>query len=319
MSNHTTFDDAIEIETTAAVWLERYDNTDWSADDQEALDKWLSSSLAHRVAFWRVKAAWRRTERLSVLHTLSHPKATPQSSWKFFSRFAAVVVFTALVAGAMYFTRSTTDWVYATPVGGHEIVRLGDGSQVELNTDTSIRVSSEGMERKVWLDKGEAFFQVRHDEQHPFTVVTAHSRIVDLGTKFSVRRVGSQTIVALVEGRARLESSKGSAKPVVLLPGDVATASDDSLSISKESPSALGVQLSWRHDVLVFNHTTLGAAANEFNRYNSQQLVIADSATASRTIGGTFPKNGLVDFAEVARDMLGLKVARDHDRVVISR
>ena len=55
----------------------------------------------------------------------------------------------------------------------------------------------------VTLDKGEAYFEIKHDAAHPFVVVwPADHRIVDLGTKFLVRDEANGREVALVEGRA---------------------------------------------------------------------------------------------------------------------
>lgn len=310
---------AAEADAQAANWLERQDRDNWNEDDQRSLDSWLAASLAHRVAYWRMKAAWTRTERLTVLRS-TRPMGISERRplLPVLGKFAGLLTVGAIIVAAIYWQDAPSSWTYATPLGGHETVRLDDGSQIELNTDTTVRVASEGNERKVWLDKGEAYFQIRHDSEHPFTVVTPDLRIVDLGTKFVVRRTSSNLKVSLVEGSARLEPGEGG-HSVVLKPGEIAVAAGDSIAVTKVAPRTLDMEMSWRRDVLVFNHVTLAAAADEFNRYNREKLVIADPTAASRTIGGTFPKNGLVDFAEVARAMLGLKVTKDADRIVISR
>lgn len=312
---------AQELDMQAAAWLERRDCGSWNAADQAMLDDWLSQSLAHRVAYWRMNAAWSRTERLMVLRSMRRSEGELKSPMRrSLSRGAAVLGFAALLAGAIQFYPRDNGWTYATPLGGHETIRLGDGSQIELNTNTSIRVAAQGDTRKVWLDKGEAFFQIRHDAAHPFTVITRDLRIVDLGTRFLVRQDGQKLFVSLVEGKARIEPSNGSDRPPrILTPGDVAVATADTISVMRKPMPVLDAQLSWRRDVLVFDHTTLREAAAEFNRYNSEKLVIADPQAAGRTIGGTFPKNGLVDFAEVARQMLGLTVTRHGEEIVISR
>ncbi len=56
-----------EIEETAAAWLARRDAEAWSEGDQQRLDAWLDASVAHRVAFLRLDAAWRQSDRLKVL------------------------------------------------------------------------------------------------------------------------------------------------------------------------------------------------------------------------------------------------------------
>jgi len=314
---------ADEVDMRAAAWLERRDCENWGEADQATLDAWLAQSLAHRVAYWRLKDAWTRTERISVLRGAPAPIREKHSAFfKMFGRGAAIVC-AVLVSGALiykYAYSPNDEWTYSTPLGGHETVRLGDGSQVELNTDTVIRVANEANPRKIWLDKGEAYFQIKHDAGRPLTVMTRGYRIVDLGTKFLVRQEDDRLEVSLVEGRARFEAVNGSqTRASVLKPGDSVIATASGVSFKKQSAPALDATLSWRRDVLMFDHTTLADAAREFNRYNREKLVIADSTIAVRTVGGTFPKNGLADFADVMKSMLKLRVSRIGDEIVISR
>ena len=63
---------------------------------------------------------------------------------------------------------------YATAVGGHKTLTLGDGSEVELNTDTIVRMPKVAGQRQVILDKGEAYFQIKHDAENPFIVDNQH-------------------------------------------------------------------------------------------------------------------------------------------------
>ena len=56
-----------QIELAASAWLARRDRGDWSAQSQAQLDAWLRESTAHRVAFLRLEAAWRRSDRLKAL------------------------------------------------------------------------------------------------------------------------------------------------------------------------------------------------------------------------------------------------------------
>jgi len=316
----STIADAMDAEARAADWLQRRQFWNWSKDDQTALDAWLDQSLAHRLAYWRLEAAWGRTERLAALRsagaeTVAHaPRKRP---WSFAFRIAAagIVIAAFGVAGVAYIL-SPKQTTYETPLGGHEIVALADGSRIELNTDTVLRTSA----RQAVLVKGEAYFQIKHDAVHPFIVLAGAHRITDLGTKFLVRRDADNLEVALTEGSARFDSSGSGTQPSTLMvPGDVVVATANSLSVTKKPVVELASELSWRRGLLVFKYTSLGEAANQLNRYNSQKLVIADAAIAKRTIYGTFQANNVELFARVARDVLGLRVENRGSEIVISR
>jgi transmembrane sensor len=59
--------DSIQIEEIAAGWLARGDGDGWSAADQAELTAWLDASTAHRVAYIRLEAAWRKIHCLKGL------------------------------------------------------------------------------------------------------------------------------------------------------------------------------------------------------------------------------------------------------------
>src|SRR5581483_5979713 len=168
---------------------------------------------------------------------------------------------------------------YSTPIGGIESVPIADGSQVTLNTDTRIRVDVDEHQRRVVLDRGEAFFQVAKDPTRPFIVVVGTQRVIAVGTQFSVRREAGEVQVAVTEGKVRVEdlsssSLVGTPENVFLTPGSVARANDTGVMVQRRSVADVEAQLSWRSGVLRFRQITLAAAVAEFNRYNVRKIVI---------------------------------------------
>jgi transmembrane sensor len=312
---------ATEIESRAAAWFRRRHFWSWSESDQAELDLWLGQSLAHRVAYWRLQGAWERTGKLTVLR----PTASEQdpargkisSAAAKIASVLAVVVIAAAAATAFYIFGSS-EKTYATGLGGHETVRLADGSQIELNTDTQLRIDNSPRDRIISLDKGEAFFEVKHDSAHPFVVLAGNRTVTDLGTKFLIRRDTDRLQVAVMEGRVRLENADRS-HPKLLQQGDVMVAEAGRTVMLNRSSRELANDLGWRRGLLVFSHTTLAAAADEFNRYNREKLVVADDATARLKLDGTFRTNDMKQFTEVAQAVFGLRVENRGDQTVISR
>lgn len=76
--------------------------------------------------------------------------------------------------------------------------------------------------------------------------------------------------------------------------------------------------MSWREGKLVFDQVTLAKAAEQFNRYNKLQLVIADSAAAELTIGGRFDANNVQAFARLLHQGFGLGVEQTPGTIVVS-
>jgi len=314
---------ASEITSKAAFWIEHSLREDWSEKDQADLDAWLDESPAHHIAYWRLEGAWSETGRLAALRS-APPQPSGEAKHRGFSRLFAVTaaIITVAVFGAAAGSRFLEPrmTIYTTGVGGHKTVTLKDGSSIELNTATVLRVSDGGT-RRVWLDQGEAYFQVTHNSMRPFVVTASDHRITDIGTKFLIRRGAGSLEVAVVEGRVRFDAAD---KPIqsataLLSAGDVAIARAGSLSVVNKTARVLSNELSWRRGVLVFNHTTLAEAAVEFNRYNREKLAVFDPAVARIPIGGTFQMDNTKDFINLAQTVLGLRVEKRGDQTVISR
>jgi transmembrane sensor len=308
-----------DIEAQAAAWVRRRHFWDWDAQAQGELDAWLAESISHRVAYWRMESGFARIEKLVALRD---PAAeAPQAARRFpmLMGIAAAAALIALIgAGAMQMVLHPHDRIYSTPVGGHEKIVFADGTKVELNTDTVLRARMTTDQRIVWLEKGEAYFQVKHDAAHPFTVMVGQRRVTDLGTAFLVRRDDSRMELAVVQGRVRFDAGAAH-QPSTLTPGDVVTASGNTVFEAKRSGAALQSELGWRRGVMVFDNTTLAIAAEEFNRYNKQKIVITDPAAARLAMVGTFPIHDVAAFTDAAEDIFKLRVENRGSEIVISR
>lgn len=309
---------AAEIEARAAEWLQRRHFWNWSKEDDAALNAWLEEAMAHRIAYWRLNAGFTRTDRLAALRQPAQ-EAPARESFPFALKIAASLAIAVVIgAAAAQLLMPPRERDYSTALGGRETVSFADGSKIELNTNTALRTRMTTKERIVWLEHGEAFFQVRHDPAHPFIVYAGNHRVTDLGTKFTVRRDSGRLEVSVVQGRVRFEGA-AVRKPALLTPGDVAVATADSVSVTRESSKDLANALGWRSGVLVFRHATLGEAAAEFNRYNSVKLVIPDKETAALKIYGVFRTDNIEDFTRLAEMVLGLHVAHNANELVITR
>lgn len=323
--NFETLTESAElIEARAADWLMRQHDCDgWNADNQAALDTWLAQSPAHLIAHARLNSAWAYADRLAALRNSPADTKSKRRILPVVVRVAAALSVAAIVSVIVLSSSLLVagQHIYTTAVGGHQSITLADGSRIELNTDTSLRTAVAADHRTVWLDRGEAYFQIKHAAARPFVVMAGDRRITDLGTEFSIRRDANRLEVALVSGRAWFDQADGQARApsMLLTPGDVVVTAAGKMTVSKETTRALSNELGWRRGVLVFNRTELAEVAAEFNRYNRHKLVVADPGVARITVGGTFEINNVGAFADVAKEDIGLHVEQRGDETVISR
>lgn len=314
------------IEQRAALWLIRREEADWTSADQAALDTWLDASMAHKAAYWRLEHGWREADRIGALGIVQDEAvvqvASRWSKWRPLAIAASLVA--VLMTGVdqlpMGSAPAVTPEHYSTAVGVRKIVPLVDGSRVELNTASAVRTAINDDRREVWLDQGEAYFEIAKRHGLPFRVHAGSRTVTVLGTKFSVRRDGDKVTVSVVEGRVRVDDAfQPNAVPAAIITaGDVAVARGPSTLLAGKSEERVVSSLGWRTGTLNFDNTTLADAAAEFNRYNAKKIRIGDVETGAIRIGGTFQASNVDAFVRLLHEAYGLTIANDTDVVTIS-
>lgn len=301
------------IEQEAATWLARQDDETWSETDDAAFGRWLNQCIEHEVSFYRLESAWRAADRLAALRTPARPtgSAPRMGIWRPWAIAASLLIMCLTATLIHRSMRGQDPERFATVLGGHSTVPLADGSRVELNTDTAIRAEIADDRRRVWLERGEAFFDVAHDSAKPFEVLAGTHRVIVIGTKFSVRLDGEDVQVNVLEGRVRVEPIRPTGletAPLKLLgAGEQALASGTNALVMPKSEDRIAAALSWRSGTILFDGTTLGEAATEFNRYNRRKLRIGDGLDGM-TISGRFEAGNVDAFARLLGKAYGLKV-----------
>lgn len=134
--------------------------------------------------------------------------------------------FLAVGASALMVTLAGGVWwqsarypLYSTDIGERRSITLADGSAVDLNARSKLRVEFSKNERRVELLNGQALFQVAKDKGRPFIVASGEATVRAVGTQFDVYRKDSGTTVTVLEGRvavystAHAVSNSGSTEP----------------------------------------------------------------------------------------------------------
>jgi transmembrane sensor len=344
-----------QMELAAAAWLARRDREEWNDADQAELHAWLSASTAHRVAFIRLEAAWQQAGRLKALAagltkngallpgdrpgTLlpAKPEAplsphenldagvvardTPRPRTRVTRMLSASVAAACLAAAVVlgWIAWSHQGTSYRTAIGGIAAISMRDGSTVTLNTNSDIRVALSETERRVDLERGEAFFEVAKDPNRPFIVRVGDQRVIAVGTKFSVRREPNHVRVIVTEGRVRVEHSEPHhpAEVALISAGGVAVSGVAGVLVQDKSLSDAEERLSWRQGVVVFRETLLSDAVAEFNRYNARQIYIEDPALGAMRIGGHFRTHNAEGFVRLLADAIPIRVEDNESRIVL--
>jgi len=205
------------------------------------------------------------------------------------------VIFAAGLAWWVYLSEADT---YRTGVGEQRTVRLFDGSTIELNAFSSIRVSLSKSVRDVDLVEGQAFFHVAKNPARPFLVHSDGTIVRAVGTQFDVYRKSTGTVVTVLEGRVAVADGPGAVGQVdaaapaqlFLIAGEQVTVPAQHRMEDRPKPKQadVAVATAWVQKRLVFEETPLAEVAEEFNRYNTRHLLIVDPQLRTLGISGVY-------------------------------
>ena len=211
-----------------------------------------------------------------------------------------------------------------TGIGEVRSLSLEDGSTVELTTRTCVEVLVSATKREVHLLQGEALFTVQHSEAIPFSVLTRHVAVDDLGTQFRIYEHDDETDVGVLQGEVGIRAAstpRSSNQPPVRLGASegatvVSTPSVVTIKPEKLPRGALERALAWRQGALEFHEDSLRRAVSEINRYNVRQLVIVDPAIEHLLVGGRFRYSDFDTFVQDLTYVLRIHVDKSDPNIL---
>ena len=279
----------------ATEWFVVMRADDISVQRSSDFVRWISQSPAHQAAYAEIGGLW---DGLSILEDIpeqapvsllaDHRRAKntvrPDPTRKIWSpgRIAAVIAFLALGLVGWRYGDIFLMESHSTKIGELADVILDDGSHLELNTNSKIRVDLQHDKRIVYLQQGEVFFEVARDENRPFFIETKGGLVRVLGTKFNIRQRGTSSDVTVLEGAVAVEDY-GHLNEAAMVP-DATLAPDQKFTLGDDNvkniafPADSTAALAWRDRKLIYNGESFKMLVQDINRYFPAEIRIGDPA-----------------------------------------
>jgi ferric-dicitrate binding protein FerR (iron transport regulator) len=194
--------------------------------------------------------------------------------------------------------------------------KLPDGSQISLNKESSIEYDFSKNENRTIKLKGEAFFEVVHDEKKPFIVEVEDLKITDIGTSFLVRENEKQNevTVSVEEGIVLLEQNK---TKIELLAGEQATYYAETGKIVKlKIPTK--IRPSYASKILKFNRTTLNDAIENVNSMYGTNIILSSKQIQNCEITASFTDENPDIILQVICETLHLDMKKNNNQIILS-
>lgn len=302
----------------AIDWLLCIHSDHCTEKDRTALAAWLQKSPSNRHAYETVEAQWHLMKSLKTKSFPARDAALhyrPKARMPLWTYSAAA----ALLLAVGLTTFNQNGWLgisktYIAQKGGRQTITLADGSQLELNTDSQVRVHYDHWQRSVEIMQGEAFFTVAHDAERPFEVCAGKGVIRDIGTAFEVYMKPNDVLVAVQEGMVEVQ-----AEGTLKLTAGQHSSFDQNGKFIKDQNQDLTNLTAWRHGKLVFRNRRLADVLTEISRYHDRTVALKDKTLAELKVSGTFRTDNLGDLLGAIAAILPVKVDYVGEKNIVLR
>ena len=346
----------------AAEWWVRIESGELSREEREQFVDWLRESAVHVAEMLRMAEVHGALERFhdwvriptdgaqadatqaatNVVALTSEPAervpgdrapagqafqsgspATTRRRWIAGVALAATVAVLGVFL-ALFFSAQ----VIETGRAERRSVTLADGSVLQIDPESRLRIRLQKHQRDVSLERGRALFRVAHDRDRPFLVHAGATLVRAVGTQFGVEQAREGVVVTVAEGKVAVDrgDTNGSALPPAggSSTAEVLLSAGQQVIVPRRGPAAAvrsvdtDRELAWVAGRLVFDNESVADVIEEFNRYNVVQLHVASPALAQRSVSGVFDASEPESFIGFMQSVAPVNVRRAGQDITIA-
>jgi transmembrane sensor len=220
-----------------------------------------------------------------------------------YMRIASVLLIPLLAAGGLTWylmggkedTRTdlpVSTAIYA-PKGSRVSFTLPDGSSGMLNSNSTLTYSMPFSENRQLKLEGEAWFDVRKDEEHPFEITAGLSTVRVLGTHLNVMAYPEENCVEVVLQEGKVSFIERAGKPEIsMIPSERLISRAGQVSKLIVDPSKF---TGWTKGRMIFNNDPMAEVARRIERWYNVEVVLTDRELEKYAFRGTFEDDKLED------------------------
>lgn len=282
--------------------IARYLNGDCSEIEKTELLEWTNSSPNNSKEYLQVKDLWditnhkdsKSNEQLVSFYKIQLEKSKRARTILIYRIAAVAAILIIGLVGNTLIPKGSVEGahhlsVYSVPLGSRSKLVLFDGTEVNLNSGSTLTYSNEynSGTRLVTLT-GEGFFKVKADKKHPFIVKTADFEVEATGTQFNVCSYDNDSFsnTTLAEGIVDLRMSKSN-KTFKIVPGEKFKL-NHSENTYNQSTVDIEPELAWKDGEFIFKSIPFPELVKRLERWYDVKLIWAGSKLETYSFSGRF-------------------------------
>jgi ferric-dicitrate binding protein FerR (iron transport regulator) len=258
---------------------------------------------------------------------------------------AAVLVLGVMAGGLLYRGQRRPEVAAVAPVkpghdkeittryGTRNFLELPDGSKLWLNAGSRVKYAESfaGGQRELTLE-GEAFFDVKHDPDHPFIIHTGKLDVRVLGTSFNVKAYPDDSTIetTLIKGKVEIDFPGNTRSGIVLRPNEkvvipkkeatVAQTADAHVDRKMVAPDPVYrtlIETSWVEDKLAFRNESFSDVSKRLERWYNIHFSFENNLYLQGRLTGCFKDQPIKNVMDALQISFGFRYRIDGDTIRI--
>lgn len=316
--------------TESQKLLGKYLDGEATPKEKQSVEKWYADFEQAQVAYSKADSDRIETDlRKGVYHRLDfneRPKQKKTARLSYIAKIAASILLPLIIGLSIWrlTDRSTIKpadlkWIaLETKAGERKKIILIDGTEIWLNAASRILYPEkfDETQRLVELVEGEAYFNVTHNKQHPFKVITPNRMYTKvLGTSFIISAYAESNTVSVMVTSGKVAVGKDNKELAKLEKGQVLSMNKITSAVNNSKTDNADA---WTRDQLIFNGHSLTDVAKVLSRAYGINVTISKNVNGNLKCRGNFNLNQYPqEIVKVLCSLHGLSYSSMKDKIII--
>ena len=300
-------------------------------EESEKVESWINATEENKKKFLQLETIWQGSKALQI----NNPKSEEVAWQNFIERKEklvdklnaghkiliyptwlkiAAVLLIGLFGLVTYHLLNNFKYTELASNNKVQIERLPDGSSITLNKNA--RISYAGnfkSNRLLKMEKGEVFFEVMKDKNHPFVIDIDQVSVAVVGTSFNVKILENNTQINVESGIVKVSLG---ADDITLFKGEQILIEKGSKKLVKEKNTDQLYQY-YRTKLFHSNNIKLAKLILTLNEAYGSHISLDDRSKAL-TISTTLRVGSLDDNLQIICETLNLTQSRNGNSILLS-